>query len=72
MCHVSPLIGHKDLPRRNLVALHTSSQGLQTGPISLGSERALHSCRVALNTRVVMRQPGNGSFAGGGARMARG
>lgn len=32
-CHVSPLIGHKDLPPWNLVALHTSSQGLQTRPI---------------------------------------
>lgn len=31
-CHVSPLIGHKDLPPWNLVVLHTSSQGLQTKP----------------------------------------
>lgn len=60
----APLIGHKDLPRRNLVALRTSSPGLQAGPVSLGSECALHSCRVALNTRVVMRQPGN-RWAGG-------
>lgn len=30
-CHINPLIGHKDLPPRNLVMLRTSSRGLQTG-----------------------------------------